>query len=174
MSNDRIVNKLAMAIGKGLLAGLAGTAAITISQMMQQQITGSGASEAPSRVGGKVLGVQPRNPEGKARFSQVMHWSYGTSWGLMRGAMELAGLRGLPASAIHWIAIWAAELAMVPNMTDAPQATEMEPQNLAIDGGHHAVYAFAAGAVYDLMSAKEEEHHLLRELKEKAKETFRK
>lgn len=52
------------ALGKGLIAGFAGTVAITISQMIEMKITKRSTSNAPVAVGGKALGVEPR---GKAK-----------------------------------------------------------------------------------------------------------
>ncbi|MCA1699138.1 MAG: hypothetical protein LC790_09670 [Actinobacteria bacterium] len=37
------------------------------------------------------MGVQPRDEAGEARFSTVVHWSYGTSWGAVRGLLHAAG-----------------------------------------------------------------------------------
>ena len=155
MSAASVLGKLGSCIGKGILAGLAGTAAITISQMIEMKIRDREPSDSPSKVAGKVMGVQPRNQEGKKRFTQMMHWAYGTSWGVMRGLTCFAGLKGVPATLLHFAAIWGTELVMIPNMTESPPATEWGGKELGIDASHHAVYAAAAGAVYDFMDKDE-------------------
>ena len=146
------IGKVGSAIGRGLIAGMVGTAAITISQMIEMKITERESSDAPAKVGGKTLGVQPRNPEGKQRFMQVMHWGYGTSWGMFRGVLSLAGLKGPIATGMHFSAIWGTELVMIPNMTEAPPAKEWGAPALAKDALHHLVYAVAAGATYDYIN----------------------
>lgn len=54
---------LGSAIGRGLLAGIAGTAAITAAQNLDMKLSGRKPSDAPAVVEGKVLGVEPRGPE---------------------------------------------------------------------------------------------------------------
>lgn len=140
---------VAEAVGKGLFAGLAGTAAMTISSTIEMKLRGREASDAPSKAAGKVLGIQPRNPEGRQRFSQVVHWSYGTGWGIARGLLGTAGLNGPVASTAHFTAVYAAEQTMLPALGVSPPATEWPLQEIAIDAFHHAVYAAATGWAYD-------------------------
>jgi hypothetical protein len=145
--------EVASVIGKGLLAGLAGTLAITISQMIEMKITGREPSEAPVKVASQVIGVAPANDGEKEKVSNEIHFAYGTSWGAVRGLIGLAGLKGIPATLVHFGAIWATELIMLPKYDAAPPATEQEPKSLAIDALHHAVYAVATGLVYDALDA---------------------
>lgn len=166
-------------IGKGLIAGFAGTAAITVSQMIEMSITNRSMSDAPAKVGGKALGVEPRGKaklakekaisdddkvsdelqeeveSNKEKFEQLMHFGYGTGWGLARGALDLADIKGVRASAIHFGAIWGAAQIMLPANNAAKPITEWSARQIAIDLFHHAVYAFAAGAVYDAMTEAE-------------------
>ena len=144
-----MLKTLAEAVGKGLVAGLVGTAAMTLSSTLEMKLRGREASDAPSRAAGKVLGVQPRNPEGRERFSQVVHWSYGTGWGIARGLLGPAGLDGPVASVAHFAAVWGAEQAMLPALGVMPPLTEMSTEEIAIDAFHHAVYAAATGWAYD-------------------------
>jgi hypothetical protein len=96
---------LGSAIGKGLLAGLAATAAITISQMIEMKITKRKPSDAPVKVAEKTVGAEP-TPGEKENMSEELHWAYGTTWGVARGIMALTGLKGWPATAAHFAAIW--------------------------------------------------------------------
>ncbi len=145
--------ELASALGKGLLAGLAGTAAISLSQMIEMKITKREPSEAPIKVASQVTGAAPADESQKEKLSNEIHYAYGTSWGLVRGLLGLAGLKGAPATLVHFGAIWAAELIMLPKYDAAPPATEQKPKDLAIDALHHAVYAIAAGLAYDAIDA---------------------
>jgi hypothetical protein len=147
--NSNPLKDLGTALGVGLLAGLAGTAAITLSQMIEMKITKRESSDAPAKAVSKVLYVKPANKEKKPMVNQEIHWVYGTSWGISRGLMSLTGVTGLPATLAHFVAIWGTELLMMPGLNLAPPVTEQKPKSVAIDAIHHAVYALAAGAVFD-------------------------
>jgi hypothetical protein len=149
---DRIVDRVAFAIGAGILAGVAGTAAMTVSSTLEGKLRGRGASAVPSKAAGKVLGVQPRDPSGQARFASVMHWSYGTTWGVARGLLDLAGLRAAPAAAVHFATVWGSSLVMLPALGVAPPAWEQDRKELAIDALHHAVYASATSAAWSAVA----------------------
>lgn len=146
-----LATQLGTAIGKGLLAGLVGTAAITLSQVIEMRITGRESSDAPVKAADQVLGVKPKNKEHKELLSQEMHWAYGTAWGIARGLISLTGLKGVPASLLHFGAIWGTSMLMLPAIKAAPPVTEESPEEIGVDGIHHAVYAITAGVVYDAM-----------------------
>lgn len=69
---------LAAAVGKGLAAGLVGTAAMTVSSMLESKLRGREASTTPARAASKVLGVAPVDEAGEQRFNSLVHWAYGT------------------------------------------------------------------------------------------------
>jgi len=71
--------EVATAMGKGLMAGAAGTLAITLSQMIEMKITKRKPSEAPAKAAEKVLDVKPATEEDKSKLSQEVHWAYGTT-----------------------------------------------------------------------------------------------
>jgi hypothetical protein len=150
---ENALGELAGAIGKGLLAGLAGTAAITLSQMIEMKITKRQSSDAPVKVASQVTGAAPADESQKEKLNNEIHYAYGTSWGVVRGLLGLAGLKGLPATMVHFGAIWATELIMLPKYDAAPPVNEQEPKTVAIDALHHAVYAVAAGLAYDALDA---------------------
>lgn len=138
----------AAAVGKGLFAGAAGTAAMTVSSTLEAKIRERGSSTAPADAAGKVLGVEPTSDAGKARFSNIVHWSYGTSWGAVRGLLDAAGLDGVRATGAHFGAIWGGELAMLPALGVAPPIWKTEPKEIAIDAFHHVVYTVATSAAF--------------------------
>lgn len=161
---DDHIGGIGSAIGRSIIAGIAGTVAITIAQMIEMKITGRSPSNAPAEVGGKVLGVEPRGAkkegevskedqnseeENEKKFGQFMHWGYGAGWGVCRGLLSLAGIKGPAATALHFGAIWGTELVMIPSMTDSPPASKWGAKVLAKDALLHLVYAVAAGAVFD-------------------------
>ena len=64
------------AIGKGLIAGFAGTAAMTISSAAEMRLRGRAASTAPADATAKVLGIASfADDAAKNRFSNIVHWS---------------------------------------------------------------------------------------------------
>jgi hypothetical protein len=64
---------VATAFGKGIFAGVAGTAAMTLSSTIEMKLRGRAASSAPAQAAAKVLGVEPVDEESEARFSNVVH-----------------------------------------------------------------------------------------------------
>jgi len=141
----------AAAVGKGLVAGAAGTAAMTVSSTLEAKLRERGSSSAPADAAGKVLGVQPRDEAGEARFSNFVHWSYGTSWGAARGLLHAAGLAGPTAVAAHFAVVWGSSQAMLPALDVAPPPWKSPPEEIAIDAFHHAVYALATGIAFTLL-----------------------
>ena len=146
-----MLGDLAAAVGKGLFAGAAGTAAMTASSTLEMKLRGRPASSTPARAAEKVLGVQPVDEEAEARFSNLVHWGYGTAWGGVRGLIAAAGLTGPAATAVHLAAVWGSEQVMLPALDAAPPLTEWGAREVAIDAFHHLVYAAATGVAYSLL-----------------------
>ena len=167
------LNELGTAIGIGVMAGLVGTAAITISQMIEMKIDGREPSSAPADAASKVLDIKPESEEKKAKVSQQIHWAYGTSWGVARGLLSLAGLKGWKATLVHFAAIWGTANVMLPTLDVAPPATEEDAKTISIDGLHHAIYAVAVGLAFDAIAKKTSEAALDNELSS-AKKMFKK
>jgi hypothetical protein len=142
---------VAAAFGKGIFAGVAGTAVMTISSTIEMKLRGRPASSAPAQAATKVLGVQPIDEESEARFSSLVHWGYGSAWGGARGLLGVAGLSGPAATAAHFGAVWGTEQVMLPALRVTPPLTEWGMQEVAIDALHHLVYAGATGIAYSLL-----------------------
>ncbi|MDQ6890513.1 MAG: hypothetical protein M3Z56_09600 [Bacteroidota bacterium] len=139
---------LGAAIGKGLIAGLAGTIAMTVSQMIEMRITGRKQSNAPVKAVKKVLHIQP--DKGKAEdFSNEIHYAYGSVNGVVRGLLSLVGITGFIATSVHLAAIWGTAITIEPKLDIAPPVSEWEPKDIAIDIFHHAVYAIVTGLVFE-------------------------
>lgn len=145
---------IATTIGKGLLAGVAGTAAMTVSSTVEQHLRGRAASTAPADATAKVLGISEfADDAARDRFSFLSHWGYGTGWGLVRAALGSIGLSPKAATAAHLAAVWGNEQVMLPALDVAPPITMWGGKEIAIDAWHHLVYATATGAAYELLSA---------------------
>ena len=139
---------IAAAVGKGLVAGCIGTMAMTVSSSIEAKIRDRESSTAPADAAAKVLGIKPEGEKEKARFSTMVHWSYGTGWGVLRGLLSLVALPApLPAVA-HYAAVWGGQLVMLPALEVAPPVKEWGSTELAIDAFHHGVYATATSLAY--------------------------
>src|ERR687893_1891528 len=128
---------VAAAFGKGIFAGVAGTAAMTLSSTIEMKVRGRPASSTLAQAAAKVVGVEPVDEEAKARFSNLVHWGCGTAWGGARGLLAAAGLSGSAASAAHLGVVWGSEQVMLPVLGVTPPLTEWGAKELAIDALHH-------------------------------------
>ena len=142
----------AASIGKGLVAGLAGTAAMTVSSSVEARLRHRAASSAPARATAKVLGIKEfEDGVAAARFNALAHWGYGTGWGIVRGVLAAAGLSPRAATAAHGAAVWGSAAVSLPALEIAPPFVFWGRKELAIDLWHHAVYAGATGLAYRLL-----------------------
>jgi hypothetical protein len=149
----KAANTLAGAIGKGLVAGFAGTAAMTLSSTLEAKLRGRAPSSAPARATTKVLGIKEFEDDiAKARFNDLSHWGYGTGWGVVRGLLGATGMTPKAATAAHGAAIYGSAQVTLPALDVAPPAIFWPKEEIAIDAFHHLVYATATGLAYELIS----------------------
>lgn len=144
--------KLGTAIGIGLMAGFAGTVAMTVSEMIEMKITGRKPSETPANAVREVFDIKPVTESKSAEVSNEVHWVYGTSLGMIRGALSLIGIKGWVATSIHFIKIWGGEIILLPSLKVAPPVTKEKPKAILTDAFHHMVYAVTAGWVFDAIN----------------------
>ena len=145
-------NTVATSVGKGLLAGFVGTAAMTVSSSLEARLRHRAASSAPARATAKVLGIKEfKDGIAEARFNDLSHWGYGTGWGVVRGLLAATGLSPKAATAAHGAAVWGSAQAMLPALEVAPPFVFWGKKEVAIDLWHHAVYATATGLAYRLV-----------------------
>jgi hypothetical protein len=143
---------LAAGIGKGVLAGLAGTAAMTVSSTVEAKLRGRPFSTAPARAAAKVLGIEFEDARAQARFSDLVHWGYGTAWGVGLGLMRALGLSPRFVAPAHFAALWGSEVVMLPALEVAPPVPFWEAEDIAIDLFHHLVYVGATAAAFEWLT----------------------
>ena len=149
------VSEIPAEIGRGLVAGFAGTAAMTISSTLEARIRGRAPSSAPARATAKLLGIKDfEDGIAEARFNDLSHWGYGTGWGIVRGLLAAAGLPPRRATAAHGAAIYGAAQVTLPALEIAPPAIFWPKREIAIDAFHHLVYATATGLAYELIDGR--------------------
>jgi len=147
------LDNLAGSIGRGLVAGFAGAAAMTVSSTLEARLRGRAPSTAPARATAKALGIAGFDSDlAQARFNDLAHWGYGTGWGVVRGLFAFAGLSPRRATLAHGAAIYGAAQVTLPALEIAPPVVFWAKEEIAIDAFHHAVYAAATGLAYSLIS----------------------
>ena len=147
-----MVTTLAQNIGKGLMAGLAGTVAMTVSSTIEQKVRDREASNAPAKAAERVLGIEKfQSDAAEKRFGTLVHWGYGTGWGVARGVLRTVGLSPATSTAGHFAAIWGSAAVTLPVLDVAPPITTWGREEVAIDAWHHLVYVVAAGLVYEAL-----------------------
>jgi hypothetical protein len=150
----QLANTVGSSMGKGLLAGVIGTAAMTLSSSLEARIRHRAASSAPARATAKVLGIKEFEDEiAAARFNDLSHWGYGTGWGVVRGLLAAAGMSPRAATAAHGAAVWGSAQVALPALEVAPPLVFWGRKEIAIDLLHHAVYATATGLAYRLIDS---------------------
>lgn len=145
--------RTAHAVGRGLVAGLAGTVAMTVSSTLEARRRGRADSDVPAQAVGTILGVEAFEDErARARTSQLAHWGYGIGLGAVRGLLDVAGLgRNVADIAFHGI-VWAAEQTMLSTLGLAPPPTRWNAEAVATDLAHHAAYSLTTNGVYRWLS----------------------
>jgi hypothetical protein len=137
--------------GVGVAAGLAGTAAMTASTMIEMRLRGRSASTAPAQAASKILGAKPEGEKQEKRLSNLTHWAYGTGWGAVRGLFGCFGLPAPAASAAHLATVWGAEQVVFPTLKLGPPIPKWGAKETAVDLLHHLVYETATSATYELL-----------------------
>jgi len=133
----------------GLLAGVAGVAAMTAGEKVEQVFTHRPNSFVPAHTLERLLRL-PHRPDGeRRRMNWVMHWGQGIMLGAVRGGMAARGIRG-PVGSFLFMGLRLLNDQTLENATSVgspPWTWPVDEQ--VIDLLHKAVYAFATGAVAD-------------------------
>jgi hypothetical protein len=154
---------ISAALGRGLVAGLAGTAVMTAYQLAVAKARGQrldtpvprtwADAPAPAQVARKAaeLAGRPRAVTKKdvPLVTNLMHWGYGTWWGVVYG---LAARRAQPhaaaGGAMLGTSLWAASYAELAPLGIYEPPWKYPPQELAVDLSYHLVYGAGVAAAY--------------------------
>lgn len=134
---------------RGMLAGAAGVAAMTIAEKLEQAVTGRPNSYVPAHTLERLLGLPSRPGDDRLWTNWAMHWGQGIALGAVRALMARRGIGGPVGSFIH-LNLRLLNDQTLENATGvgAPPWTWPTDEQV-IDLTHKAVYAFATGAVAD-------------------------
>lgn len=166
-----LVGGMAGEMGRGLLAGLMGTVAITLAAAADQEIrrrlkAAPGETHPPRALFevliapwlfsadavGKVLGgVTPVDDAAKRRLALAAHLGYGSSWGMSLAALSLAGVRGPAAMGVLLGGILGAEMLVMPRVGFFPPVGEWGREAVIASTYQHALYAITAGLTFDML-----------------------
>ncbi len=140
------------AAARGAAAGLAGVAAMTAAEKLEQRLTGRPNSYVPARTLGRLLGLSRPDHETWVR-NMLMHYGNGIVLGAVRGVMAAANLRGPQAATLH-APLRLAWDQTLENLTGVGAPPWTWPRDeLAIDVAHKTVFSLATGAVADAIVA---------------------
>ena len=138
---------------RGLAAGLAGVAAMTAGEKVEQMVTGRPNSYVPAHTLERLLGLPTKPDEERLWLNWTMHWGQGVLLGAVRGLMARRGFRG-PVGSFMFMNLRLLNDQTLENSTGVgapPWTWPIEEQ--VIDLLHKGVYAFVTGAVADRLIA---------------------
>jgi hypothetical protein len=150
-------------IGKGVLAGLTGTAAMTGLQLAVAKLRGRPlATPVPHRWADAPAPVQLAKKAADAlgqgrRFTRedvpmlanAMHWLYGTAWGAVYGAVaRSAGPRPIVGGVAFGTGVWGSSYAELVPLGIYEPPWKYPAQELALDLSYHLLYGVAVAGAY--------------------------
>ncbi len=105
---------LAANVGRGVLAGVAGSVVMTAFQkFVEMPISEREDSYGPAELAKKLLSVDPSTEVGKKRLNYATHTALGAMWGAAYGVAAHKGLRGVRGAAATFGAIYSQDLVMI-------------------------------------------------------------
>jgi hypothetical protein len=160
---------------KGLAAGVAGVAAMTVHQEIRKRLAsrdaqaepgdpnadGSGqpnpweSAPAPAQVGKRLIeGVLGWRVPSQAipALTQVMHWSYGTLWGgVYAVGRDLTGRRAQLPGPVFGLGVWAASYVQLVPLGIYKPPWKYPLGSLADEIGFHLTYGTTVALTYALL-----------------------
>ncbi len=138
-------------LGIALAAGFAGTAAMTLSQALEQKLRGSRRPRTAASVAENATGIEAETKEGRDAMSSSLHWLYGT--GLGAALVPLEGVSEPYRSLSFLGGVYGAGLAW-ESIADKPDApSRRDATSMGTDFMHHLVYAGTATLAYNGLRA---------------------
>ncbi len=152
------------AVLRGLAAGVAGTAVMTVHQELQARLKGSSgggggqdadpweSAPAPAKVAKRILeGVfkQDVSADRIPLLTNAMHWFHGITWGAVYGiAAGSTRTTPLAAGPLFGGAVWASSYAELVPMGIYDWPWKYPPTTLASDLGFHLTYGTGTALAY--------------------------
>ena len=139
---------LTATLGRGLVAGLAGSAVMTgFQKLVEMPLTGRGDSYAPLKLATKLLPIRPGTQGQRDAVNYATHLGLGGAFGVAHGLAERAGLRGQRAVAAVFGALYGGDLA-INTALGLYAPARWTRRDWAIDVANKLVLAEACAAAY--------------------------
>ncbi len=137
------------ALGRGVVAGLAGTAVMTAFQkFVEMPLTGRSDSDAPAAFAEKVLPIDRPAGHSRTRLNYATHFALGTLWGSAYAVAARAGLRGPRAVAVVFGVVYSGDV-LLNTALGLYQPSTWSRQDWGVDVADKLVQAAATGLVYE-------------------------
>jgi uncharacterized membrane protein YagU involved in acid resistance len=148
------------ALGRGLLAGIVGTAAMTA---YQELLPGAGDSKdpswedapAPAQVARRILsGVFHADVSADKipLLTSVVHWAYGTAWGAVYGLVQgTVHANPLLHGLLFGTSVWGLSYAQLVPMGIYEPPWTYPAKTVAKDLSYHLVYGLGVAAAFDTL-----------------------
>lgn len=138
---------------RGMLAGVAGVAAMTAGEKLEQMVTHRPNSFVPAHTLERLLGLPRKRDSERLWLNWSMHWGQGILLGAARAFMAERGVRGPVGSFLFWNLRLLTDQTL-ENATGAGALPWTWPTDeQVIDITHKGVYAFTTGIVVDRLVA---------------------
>jgi hypothetical protein len=138
----------------GMVAGLAGAAAMTLGEKLEQRFTHRPDSYVPAVTLGRLLGVRDEVAERSWGLNVTMHVGQAVALGVVRAMMAEGGLRGVTTS-VGFTGLRLMNDQTLENYTGAGAPPSTWPRNeLVVDVLHKSVYGIVTGLVADRLAAR--------------------
>ena len=135
---------------RGMIAGAAGVAAMTIGEKIEQTFTHRPNSYVPAHTLARLVHL-PEPDADRRWLNWVMHWGQGSLLGIVRAWLGSRGIAGPFGSFVFWFLRLAADQTL-ENATGAGSPPWTWPRGeQAIDIAHKGIYAFTTGMVADAL-----------------------
>ncbi len=139
----------AATLGRGIVAGVAGTGVMTAFQkFVEMPLTGRGDSYAPAEVAERVLPLSPRTAQSRKTLNYATHFSLGGVWGTAYGVAAARGLRGQRAVNAVFLSVYPGDV-LFSTALGVYHPWQWSTQDWVIDVVEKYIQAQATGAIFD-------------------------
>ena len=136
-------------LGRGVVAGLAGTVVMTAFQrLVEMPLTHRVDSYAPADFAERVLPVEPTTARGRRRLNETTHLALGTLWGSAYGVAAHRGLRGQRAVHVVFAVVYSGDV-LLNTALGLYRPRDWSAMDWTVDLVDKYVQAQAVGAVFD-------------------------
>ena len=133
---------------RGMLAGLAGAAAMSVSTNAEMRLRGRPPSDAPAKALARVLRVKPKGRGRKQALAIGGHVGTSVALGAARGLLDRTGTGSRTSGVVLFVMAMTPDAAVVPALGAALPPWRWTRVEVATSVLHHAVFAAATNAAY--------------------------